>query len=208
MRTEPTKILISFILVLFFSCDDPRLNFDKAIIPLTPLNFSDVNSAYDDYNSDISRTWSGESFSLVFSTNRNSLGLEFDFTHYLCTMTSSLITGEFELWADNLYCSLTDSVNSPDNELGPNLTYDFIYGESDDTWNDTRRFFYSTDKNGNYDIWYNFYTADYYDFSPVGDPIELTGINTSYDEGYLTIHPDENTGKETIYFTSNRDNNY
>jgi hypothetical protein len=43
---------------------------------------------------------------------------------------------------------------------------------------------------------------------PVGDPAELTGINSVYDEGYLTIHPDEIANRETIYFTSNRDNTF
>ncbi len=79
-----TKTYIPLLLILLFSCDDKRQNFDKAIIPLSPINFSKVNSTYDDYNSDLSISWSDKFFSLLFSTNRASGGTNFDFILYDC----------------------------------------------------------------------------------------------------------------------------
>jgi hypothetical protein len=200
------KTVIFLILILSSSCDDQRQNLDKAIIPLSPVNFTEVNSAYDDYNSHLSRSFSWESFSLIFSTNRNTGG-NFDFISYHCNVEISLITGEFDISADQSECSLADAINSPDNELGPYFTFDY---ENDlyKIGNGANRFFYTTDVNGNNDIYYSYYTAEYDDLLPVGNPAGLAGINTSYDEGYLTIHPDEIAGRETVYFTSNRDNTF
>ena len=78
------KILIIAFFILPASCSQPRLNFDRAIIPDVPLNFNEVNSSYDDYNSMIiTSTWES-SFSLVFSTNRHSYGDNFNFDLYEC----------------------------------------------------------------------------------------------------------------------------
>lgn len=202
-----TEAFISFLLILFVSCDDKRQNFDKAVIPLSPVNFVKVNSAYDDYNSDLSISWNSKHFSLLFSTNRYT-SEDFDFIQYNCEAIGDLVTGEFEIAAEWENCSLADSINSKNNELGPFFTYDPVSEEFIYSGNNTKRFFYTTDINGNNNIYYCYYTTDEDDILPAGDPIELTAINSGFDDGYLTIHPDENANRETIYFTSNRDNTY
>ncbi len=201
------KTLIYLILILCCSCDDQRQNLDKAIIPLSPVNFTEVNSAYDDYNSDLSRSWSWESFSLIFSTNRNTGG-NFNFIFYDCDVEASLVTGTFTITANQRSNSLIDAINSPDNELGPYFTFDFPSDFYKNSGGDTKRFFYTTDVNGNNDIYYSYYTTQNEDFLPAGNLAGLAGINTNYDEGYLTIHLDETAGRETVYFTSDRDNTF
>ena len=203
-----TRTIITLLLLLLVSCDDKRQNFDKAIIPLSPVNFSKLNSTYDDYNSDLSISWSDRSFSLLFSTNRASGGTHFDFILYDCTATGNLVTGVFDMSAEWKKCGLADSINSTFNELGPYFTYDFRAEEFHSTGSETGRFFYTTDINGNNDIYYCYYTADEKDMLPVGDPVELSGLNSDYDDGYMTIHRDEIPNRETVYFTSNRDNNF
>jgi len=202
------KTIISLLLILLVSCDDKRQNFDKAIIPLSPVNFSKINSTFDDYNSDLSISWSDRSFSLLFSTNRASGGTHFDFILYDCTATGNLVTGIFDMSAEWKRCGLADSINSSFNELGPYFTYDFRAEEFHSTGSETGRFFYTTDINGNNDIYYCYYTADEKDMLPVGNPVELSGLNSGFDDGYMTIHPDEIPNRETVYFTSNRDNNF
>ncbi len=68
------KILIIILLILPASCSQPRINFDRGIIPPEAANFSGVNSSYDDYNSEIITSTLESSFTLVFSTNRFSYG--------------------------------------------------------------------------------------------------------------------------------------
>ena len=203
-----TKTFISLLLILFVSCDDQRLNFDRGIIPPSPVNFSKVNSQYDDYNSDLDITWVSKDFTLIFSTNRISFGHDFDFIAYGCHIESDLITGKFEITTAGKNNSLISAINSTSNELGPWFTHGL---ESEGSGNDAievKRFFYTTDKNGNNDIYFNYYTVNVYDFTPDGDPAELLGINTVYDEGYLTIHENESVNRETVYFTSDRDNTF
>ncbi len=202
------KTIISLLLILLVSCNDKRQNFDKAIIPLSPVNFSKVNSTYDDYNSDLSISWSDRSFSLLFSTNRGSGGTHFDFIFYDCEAIGDLVTGVFDISAEWQKCGLADSINSTYNELGPYFTYDFKADEYSNSGNETKRFFYTTDINGNNDIYYCYYTADENDMQPIGKPSELSGVNSVYDDGYITIHRNEILNRETVYFTSNRDNTF
>jgi len=202
------KTFIGLLLISFVSCNTLRLNLDKGIIPLAPVNFSDINSSHDDYNSMLRITWSWKSFSLIFSTNRETHGNNFDFIVYDCEVESDLINGKFEVRASQGSCSLVDSVNSSFNELGPYSTFNFETDGYPNKESEQQRFFYTTDINGNNDIYYSYYSVDEKDFLPSGDTAWLTGINTDFDEGYLTFHKDEAANRETVYFTSNRDADY
>ena len=202
------RALISLLLILLASCDHQRLNFDKGIIPPVAVNFSKVNSIYDDYNSDLDIIWNWKFFSLIFSTNRNSSGNNFDFVLYDCSAESNLLTGEFEIGADRRTYSMVNAINSPDNELGPYFSREPEYYGYGFKAGDAARFFYTSDKNGNNDIYFTYYDVVDNDFVLTGDPAELTGINTEFNEGYMTIHNGETAARETVYFTSDRDNDY
>jgi hypothetical protein len=78
------KAFCSFLLFVFliYSCklkDEP--NFPDIRIPERPVNMGDINSEYDDFNSDI--PWAGIASPLVFSSNRSSKGQNFDFVYKL-----------------------------------------------------------------------------------------------------------------------------
>lgn len=200
------KILIIVLLTFIISCT-PRFNFDRIIIPVTPVNFFDVNSSYDDYNSAEPQELVWYSFSLFFSTNRYNMGRDFDVFFYECNIESNFIDGVFQIHAYPAQTSLTDSINSQYNELGPYFTYDtesYLNQISDQS---DKRFFYTSDVNGNSDIFYILYSNNSY-YSPAGNPVNLEGINTAFNDGYLTIHPDEYQDRETVYFTSDRDGSF
>jgi hypothetical protein len=184
-----------------------RTNFDMGIIPHTPVNFTIVNSGYDDYNSAEPPEIVWHHFSLFFSTNRNSNGDDFDFVYYQCYLESNLMNGEFRISAYQSESSLTESVNDQYNELGPYFTRDFEYGFNIIQVQTENRFFYSSDINGNYDLFCLYYSDDY-NYTPEASPFSLEGLNTEFDEGYLTIHQEENPGRETVYFTSDRDGTF
>jgi len=205
MKTTATLLLLSAMLV---SCDERRLNFDRGIIPPLPVNFAAVNSLYDDYNSDLEITWNRKYFSLIFSTNRNSGGQNFDLTGYEGQIEADLVTGAFEMQAGSMNYSIVSTINSSNNEMGPYFTHDLQYGGLWKKGAGTRRFFYSTDINGNSDIYLCYYTPGDHDFITAGDPVPLTVLNTGSGEGYLTIHDNEVDKRETVYFMSDRDGNY
>lgn len=206
-----TTACIFLIIILLVSCSGPRLNFDKGIIPQLPVNFPGVNSSFDDYNSDIDITWSEKSFMLIFSTNRNSSGSDFDFISYLGRIEFGLIDGSFEMTAGTIDNTLVTALNSGNNELGPYLTHDLDYFNSWKNGGDVKRFFYSSDESGSLDILYCNYEFDEVQFArllPVGDPSPVNGLNTAFDDGYLTIHSDESASRETVYFMSDRDGSF
>lgn len=199
---RPAILLI--IPLLLSSCGGNRLNYDKGIIPPLPVNFSKVNSTYDDYNSMLHISWSEKSFNLIFSTNRISPAIGFDFICYGGNVVYDLIDGEFTMnaqWKEN---SLVEAVNSSSNEFGPYFTADY---PDYFPWKSTgeERFFYSSDPEGNLDIFCCNYELGDGVFTPLGDPFPLTALNTDYDEGYLSIHSGGTAAnRETVYFMSDR----
>ena len=206
MRTGTIISLLILILILV-SCDDPRLNFDKGIIPPVVVNFGEVNSDYDDYNSDLAVTWASQEYSLIFSSSRNSRGQDFDFVGYRGDIFFDLITGDFLMSARTFDFEVLDAINSNGNEFGPYFTADpnlNPYG----SWHngETQRFFYTSDIAGDQDIYCRYYSLDENrNFISVGDAIPLTSVNTRHNEAYFTIHKKEDSGNELAYFCSDRD---
>ena len=70
---------ILFILAIFDGCKKTEnpIKFPKGIFPDTVINLSDINSSYDDYNLNLQYILPGSS-SIVFSSNRESSGGQFD----------------------------------------------------------------------------------------------------------------------------------
>jgi hypothetical protein len=209
-RIKACRSIITVFLLILASCySTPRLNFDKGLIPVTPQNFEEVNSSYDDYNSDLDYDWSEKYFTLIFSTNRKIAG-DFDFICYDCMAYSSLISGEFEMRADFKESQLVDAINSSGNELGPCLTYDPANGFFDPTQltDAQKRFFYASDKNGSLDIYLADLEVENDEYVVSGDPVELAEINSGSDDAYPTVFYDNQTRTEVLYFTSDRGGNF
>lgn len=197
-----------FITLLLTSCNGHRLNYDRGIIPPVPVNFSSVNSMYDDYNSNLQISWTEMTFSLIFSSNRNSFGEDFDFVSYGGNIMFDLVSGEFEMRTNSKIYGLLETVNTDNNEFGPWFTADLPYYFPWYKEGVGRRFFYSSDPGGNLDIYccgYNFGDAE---FTSSGDPFALTSMNTEHNEGYLSIHQGATSDRETAYFMSDRDGSY
>jgi len=194
--------------LMFTSCNGSRLNYDKGIIPPVPVNFSSVNSSYDDYNSDLQISWTEMTFSLIFSSNRNSFGEDFDFVSYGGHIVTDLVSGEFEMRTISKTYGLLEAVNTGNNELGPWFTSDFPYYFPWYKEGEDRRFFYSSDPGGNLDIFCCLYDFGEGEFTSSGDPFALTPLNTEHNEGYLSIHPGTTPDRETAYFMSDRDGSF
>ena len=193
--------------LLLASCSGQRVNYDKGIIPPVPVNFAAVNSIYDDYNSYLRITWAEKGFTLIFSTNRQSSGNEFDFITYLGRIHFDLVEGIFTMDAGPRDNALLEAVNSESNEFGPSFTMDLPYLHS---WKSggIGRFFYSSDINGSLDIFCCDYDLGEDIFQPVGDPYAIDPLNTAYNEGYLTIYSAGPTNLETALYMSDRDGSF
>ena len=132
-------IIILVTLIAFSGCKDP---YETGHFPDDVTNFIDVNSEYDDYNSDLKAI--RNRYMLRFSTNRNSNGNDFDIIAKEINIWWDQETGFFEIYANNLdtyYAKeeeILDVINTSDNELGPYSVEELLL--------------YANDSNGNYDI--------------------------------------------------------
>ncbi|HRW95424.1 MAG TPA: hypothetical protein P5167_06220, partial [Bacteroidales bacterium] len=116
------------VLLLMAGCDPVSYKFD-IIVTEVPVNLGALNSAYDDWNSDL--PFPHERSEIWFSSNRNSYGGEFDivagrldFSYHEDHNILDLSTGNEEYVASAP--ALLPVINSPHDELGP---HSFLTGE-------------------------------------------------------------------------------
>lgn len=195
------KITGLIILISSASCDKPLIGYkyNEGSLPETPINLSDFNTAFDDYNSTAPSL--GELIPFCFSTNRMTNGNEFNVIYQPMNVnfnkTSGIlkVTNEYDNWESirNDYTSIQTGLNkikSRGNEFGPNLLVE--YGLLDITFT----LLYSTDITGNTQINYISNKTDL-NFS---DPKEVQFLNSEFEDMY----PSFNADKSKIYFCSNR----
>jgi len=198
-----TPLLLTLLLLLAVSCKHKPFGYkyEEGSLPETPVNLTDFNTEFDDYNSTAPSL--GKLIPFCFSTNRNSSGNEFDIIYQPMNINfdknSGLltVTNEYANWSgfeDDYEVIKTglEKIKTPGNEFGPNLTVDYA----------TTGFYftllYSSDITGNSQI--NFISnKSNPDFTV---PQEVRFLNSGYDDMY----PSFNKDKTKIYFCSNREN--
>jgi hypothetical protein len=203
-------LIASFIL---FSCDlfpwSPGNKYSIGHFPKDPVNLEEINTEYDDYNSDIPVF--GETFPFCFSSNRDSHGNHFDIVYKLMSVYFSKKTGELDIYENtqsNLDVYIRNSnirqalnkINTSHDELGP---YSIPIGEgffSDGNGYQSFQnyiFLYANNENGNYNIKLTHNTlTNRYDTI-----INMDYLNSKAQDFYPTL----NTEKTKIYWSSNRD---
>ncbi len=194
------------------SPDDPA--YTTATFSTTPVNLGDINSQYDDYNS--TSPILGTTFPLVFSSNRNSSGKNFDFVYKLVDALAKKSDGVIQVGEStaggnmdiaggnaNIGQALT-KVNSAFDEMGP-----YLFSKGTGPIQTVGAFpfriqtyllLYATNEPGNLDIRFteNVTTGTY------TDPRDLAFLNSSKDDAYPCLTRDSSS----IYFCSNRDGNF
>jgi len=207
IKIKPMKnIIYTLLICLAISCYPiERINFDSGFFPVKPVNFEQVNSYSDDYNSAYMSTEIDNMFRLTFSTNR--FGSSFDFINFDVTVEQDLINGQLKFETKLAPCDLIDSVNSKNDELGP------YFSNVRDSRSEGQ-FYYATNKNEDLDIYTASYSCNsqnkYYDYKLMLDeePYPVEYLNSAYDDAYPSIHVVGNNEKRIIYFTSNRDGKF
>ncbi|HSO78253.1 MAG TPA: hypothetical protein VLQ76_06780, partial [Bacteroidales bacterium] len=119
-----------------------------------------------------------------------------------------LTDGNFEMNTAAKNNGLLETVNSSSNEFGPFFTADYTDYYNWMKSGDDKRFFYSSDPNGDLDIYCCKYNFGGDVFQAVESPFAVSALNTGFDEGYLTIHSGADAGRETVYFMSDRDGSF
>lgn len=211
------KIIITSTIVILLlmqvSCDripdNPNNeNFTDGIFPIVPVNLSDFNTIYDDYNSNIAIL--GDAFPFLFSSNRNSKGSNYDIIFKLMFVEFSKINGKLKIYnntSTNLDVYLSNEniktalskINTTFDEFGPYLIPQGRIIDATEMAGayESYIFLYSTNQNGNQDIMFthNLFKKDY------ESPAEVGYLNTQFDDAYPTF----NETFSGLYFTSDRE---
>ncbi len=200
------RLLINKLLfaLLLFSCEnkEPIIKYEKGRFPEYPVNFEQINSEFDDYNSNLNVIY--YDFLLSFSSNRYTQGNTFDFVGISVRLVWSQTNGTFTFeldtntyWFTNI-ALMIDSANSSFNEFGP---YAFGYSYPDNCFIDL--LLYSSDIQGNFDIYYSYSkSCTNYDNSPYFSHSNKLGfINSLANEQYPSFYG------ENFYFHNEWGNN-
>ena len=204
MTLQNTILILLFALV-FTACpywsDDYEFEY-TTIVTESPVNLEGINSAYDDYNSDL--PYPHHSFDINFSSNRKSNGVHFDIIQrglHLSYHEKDDVLDVYYSYPDDTYTSfediLFDLINSTDDQLGP-LS---IWGPEEYSY-----FFYADNQNGDFDIWFTHHLKSdfgtYQAEEVINGPDTLMAINSDGDDLYPSFMKDQSQ----LFFCSNREN--
>lgn len=194
------KKLFFLLTFICFACHEAS---KRGNISIVPVNLAEINSAFDDYNSNSPIFM--ESLSLFFSTNRKTSGSNFDIVHHPLDIISSYKTGKVTVEEYNVTNGYHDKVsdalyrmNTDSDELGP-----YIWSEgtkanaTDDKYGyNVYLFLYSSNEGGNQDIKF-LHNLDDESYS---SPISISFLNSPQDDAY----PSLTTDSSALYFCSSR----
>ncbi|MZQ50466.1 MAG: hypothetical protein GT598_15820 [Bacteroidales bacterium] len=194
-----TIAVLTFILAL--SCERSGNDLiERGTFPDSLIILSELNSPYDDYNIDIHQLTGV--YPIIFSSNRESEGEQFDLVHGVFVYNFAQKNGDFflktEMAPDPFLSQLVSKVNTTGDDLGPYRLYspldgyEYLVVSSENTEGDLD-FRYTMNL-----PWFGS------DLPEISDVKPLTLLNTAANEAYFCF----NTCQDTAYFCSDADGGY
>lgn len=198
MRFFYFLIIVSGIQVIYSGCGT---RYDGGTIPETPANLTEINSEYDDYNSYLHMI--NSEMPLIFSTNRQSKGGDFDFIYYYLDINRDLDNGKYYigetdykgdsyLRSAHLFNALSHANTPGFDEFGPYM----FFGKDPFPYSNKSIFMYSNNQEGSQDIKF----VDNLNSQNYTEPQSITFLNSDKDDAYPSVSADSSA----IYFCSNR----
>lgn len=207
----PVILSMSICIFQFTSCYHWK-RYESCTLPANPVNMGEINSVYDDYNSDIPTV--GENSPLCFSSNRNSQGKDFDIVFINLEVQFNRSTGELYVgeyrdsgWepnpgSSNLNKAVT-RIKSQFDELGPYLIPlgdGYIRSGGNNIPYQKYLFLYASNDTGNLDIKITDNTIGY----GYSQPVRVKFLNSGKNDAYPTMNQNNNT----VFFCSDRDGDF
>jgi hypothetical protein len=192
-------IIILIIIYIGFSGCHKKENTVKYLtgeFPDSVYNMTGLNTPYDDYNSDILVVQNKST--IIFSSNRQSKGGQFDLVQGVITYSFDKNNGTFKISSsittDQLYSSLISKAITSGDDFGPYSMY-----SSTDGYN----YLFLASQNGNtlLDIFYLKYLPQFGTAIPaISGPYPAKLLNSNFDDAYVSFDVSE----DSVYFSSNR----
>lgn len=204
---KPLTFILFLLFMVFISCEKGPVGYkyNEGDLPTEPVNLTDFNSEYDDYNA--TAPTMGELIPFCFSTNRRSGGETFDVIYMPMNVNFDKTTGvlkvtnKYDNWGIhaeeyNVLNSALFKVNTAGNEFGPYVLFDRNSVVSDAEF----VILYASDIDGDFQIRYTFNASDSANFFSGSKPVQY--LNSAFDD----LYPSFNDDFTRIYFCSNREN--
>lgn len=201
-----TSLIVLIIGVALISCD-PIEQVDDDWFPEVPKNIAELNTEFDDFNSNIERI--GRGFDLYYSITKNSEGQGFDIAcgHFdiFVNLESEIV--EFEVFPNRAFWASTifPLINSDNNELGP---FSFEWKKDQNDTHGNWLFLCADDSNSNFNI--KFVNIDISEWAQGGanqkvyGPVYSKVLNSASNDYYPTI----NSNHSQFYFCSDRNGDF
>ena len=182
--------------------DEPlKINYEMGIFPDSVIALDGLNSQFDDYNMDIEASYLNSSLPLVFSTNRQSSGGEFDLTQgtiwYTFGQTTGMFNIEGEITNDAFLDKLIKAFNTTGDEFGP---FRFFNGNNGLEYMSAA----TRTASAGLDIVFTSYVPVFITLPVIADPVPATVFNSGSDDAYLCL----STTLDTAYLCSDRSGNF
>ncbi len=178
-----------------------KVNYELGIFPDSVIALDGLNTQYDDYNVDIEAGRLSANHPVVFSSNRQSSGGEFDLTQgtiwYMFGQTTGYFTLDSRMGTDTFLGGLISAFNTPGDEFGPLRFFNSRNGL------EYMAVATRSSENG-LDIVYGSYVPVYSAPPEVEGPVSATLFNSPSDDAYLTL----GTTLDTAWFCSDRDGDF
>jgi hypothetical protein len=176
------------------------IKFEKGTFPDSIIVLSGLNSAWDDYNLNL-YSLNGV-LPLIFSSNRESSGGQFDLVQgavsYMFNQTSGDFSINGEITTDAFRTRLISKLITVRNDFGPYSLYSPVDGFE-------YTFVSSVNTSGNLDFYYTKNLPVFGNSVPdVTGPFPVSLLNSGSDEAYICF----DTNQDSAYFSSNRDGNF
>jgi hypothetical protein len=198
------SVVYSFLFLssFFIACKKTEnpIKYPLGTFPDTVINIADINTQYDDYN--IALYQVGETLPIIFSSNRESSGGQFDLEQASISFTFDQTTGVFgfgsQMTNDVFLDKLISKAKTDGNDFGPYRLFSTVDG-----------FEYlllsSVNSSGNLDLYFlkNEPVAGS-DVPDVSGPFPIKLMNTGSDDAYICF----NFTQDTAYFSSNKDGDF
>jgi hypothetical protein len=206
MKKPSYLILVLLILLIIFTsitgckkAENP-IKYPLGTFPDSVYNLAGLNSQYDDKNSTLYLI--GNTFPIIFSSNRGSLGGQFDLVQGNIGFTFDQTTGSFSVSSamsvDPFYASLISQANTAGNDFGPLDHFSSADGNE-------YLILASQDAGDSLDLYYLKYLPHFNDNMPVvHGPFAAKVFNTEYNEAYISF----DTNEDSAYFSSDRNGKY
>lgn len=195
-------ILSSVVILSITNCkkSDNPIRYQSGIFPDTVINLSGINSAYDDYNSNLFQL--GADVPIVFSSNRGSQGGQFDFVQGIISYNFDQGSGDFFLESamidDPFYRSLIKTVNTAGDDFGPYGLYSPADGYE-------YLILSSVNTNGDLDFYFARNVPYFGTSAPlIEGPFPVSLLNTASNDAYISF----DTKLDSAYFSSDAEGNF